>query len=205
MQLALDRGYFKEQGLNIETVQAASGLDFVASLGRNDLQVASGSPNAGLFNALNRNIDIRIVADFAHVSDDPNDSSVAYIANPELVSSGRLKNAGDLKGMAVNPSPGLGLVGEYVLNKALKARGASIADVILKPIGFNEAYIGVKNGALAASWMVEPFITQAVKQKDAVILFPAGAVAPGRSCRSFSIRPSSPNRPTRQPSSWSHS
>src|SRR5689334_2421578 len=75
LELALRRGYFTEYGLDVQTVQANIGMDFIAAIGTNQLQVASGSPNAGLFNALNRGIDIRIVADFAHVGDNPNDGA----------------------------------------------------------------------------------------------------------------------------------
>src|SRR5262249_1174912 len=66
LELALRRGYFEQEGLDIQTVQANTGMEMLPSLATNQLQVASGSPNAALFNALNRGIDIRLVADFAH-------------------------------------------------------------------------------------------------------------------------------------------
>jgi len=49
LELALRRGYFEKQGLAIETIQASSGTEFVSSLAADQIQVASGSPNAGLF------------------------------------------------------------------------------------------------------------------------------------------------------------
>src|SRR5690242_226317 len=65
--LAIRRGYFDKQGIAIERVTATSGQEFPAQLATDQLQVASGVPNAALFNALNRGIDIRIVADEAHI------------------------------------------------------------------------------------------------------------------------------------------
>ena len=68
-EIAYRRGYFADQGLEIQTVAAGSAQEYVAALATNQIQVASGSPNAGLFNALNRGINILMVADWAHLGD----------------------------------------------------------------------------------------------------------------------------------------
>ncbi len=67
LQLAIDRGYLAKQGLNISTVQIDSGAQMVPALATNQIQVGNGAPSAALFNALNRSVDIRMVADYAHV------------------------------------------------------------------------------------------------------------------------------------------
>lgn len=92
LELALRRGYFAQEGLDVETVQATTGQEMVPSLASNQLQAASGSPNAGLFNALNRNIDIRIVGDFAHIGD-AKDQTVAILARADLMDWGRSRRS----------------------------------------------------------------------------------------------------------------
>src|ERR1700727_223869 len=66
--LAYRRGYFDRQGIKVTFVGGGSAAsDFIPALGLNQVQVAAGSPNAGFYNALNRGINIRIVADWSHV------------------------------------------------------------------------------------------------------------------------------------------
>jgi NitT/TauT family transport system substrate-binding protein len=66
--LALQRGYWAKQGLDVQFIQSgAAAQDATAALAANQIQVTAGSPSAGLFNALNRGIDIRMVADWSHI------------------------------------------------------------------------------------------------------------------------------------------
>src|SRR5215469_5705217 len=113
LELALRRGYFADEGLDVETVQAQTGQEMVPSVASNQLQVASGSPNAGLFNALNRGIDIRIVGDFAHIGD-AQDRTIAIVARADLVDSGQIKTFADAKGRVISQGPGPGQITEIV-------------------------------------------------------------------------------------------
>src|SRR5690348_4493724 len=65
--LAIERGYFARQGLDVETVQFTVGAEMVPALATNQIQVGNGSPSAALFNALGRGVNIRMVSEFAHV------------------------------------------------------------------------------------------------------------------------------------------
>src|SRR5262249_45847747 len=68
LELALHRGYWDRQGLSVTFVSAGtSAQDAIAALAANEIQVSGGSPSAGLFNALARGINIRIVADWSHM------------------------------------------------------------------------------------------------------------------------------------------
>ena len=63
LMLAVRRGYFEQQGLDVELVRGtATAQDVLVALARNQLQVAARAPSAGLFAALSRGIDLRIVA-----------------------------------------------------------------------------------------------------------------------------------------------
>ena len=87
-------GYFEKEGLAVDLIPAATAADFLAGLGMNQIQATTGSLNAALFNALNRNIDIRIVADYAHVGTE-NDQTAAIVARADLIDGGSLKNPAD--------------------------------------------------------------------------------------------------------------
>src|SRR5215467_11805758 len=104
LYLALYRGYFEKQGLVVELIPAATGADFLSGLGMNQIQATTGSLTAALFNALNRNIDIRIVADYAHVGTE-NDQTAAIVARADLVDGGSVRKPADLKGHSLGAGP----------------------------------------------------------------------------------------------------
>src|SRR5690348_16650390 len=61
--IADKKGYFAEQGIRIEVTRFSNGSELVPPLATNQLDVGGGAPNAGLFNAMNRDVQLFIVAD----------------------------------------------------------------------------------------------------------------------------------------------
>ena len=59
-------GFFKAEGLNVDFTVINSGATMVAPLGVGQLDVGGGAISAGLYNAVTRGIDIRIVADMGN-------------------------------------------------------------------------------------------------------------------------------------------
>src|SRR4051812_23553605 len=49
--LAIERGYFKDAGINVESVLFQSGAEMVASLGTGELGIGNGALSPGLYNA----------------------------------------------------------------------------------------------------------------------------------------------------------
>src|SRR5262245_17831343 len=79
LYLAMDAGYFKQEGLEVEPVTAASGADCVAKLASGEVQVAFSSWTP-FFVARAKNVaDIRLVADATTAA--PNYAVVAVAAN----------------------------------------------------------------------------------------------------------------------------
>jgi NitT/TauT family transport system substrate-binding protein len=177
--LALHGGRFAEQGLDVEPVVGTSGQDFVASLATGQMDVASGVPNAGLYNALNRGIDIRLVADYAHVSQKAEDSTVSIVVRADLVDSGAVKGPGDLKGRVLAAGPSNGQYPQILLAKALAQGKLTLDDVTVRFLPFPEAIAAMSSKSLDGSFMIEPLTTQADRQNVARKLVPAGAVDPG--------------------------
>jgi NitT/TauT family transport system substrate-binding protein len=66
--VALERGYFTEAQLDLEIVPLGGGAEMVGPLSTGELDAAIGGMSAGLFNALARGVDARIVADFSRMS-----------------------------------------------------------------------------------------------------------------------------------------
>src|SRR6516164_9051479 len=61
--IAIEKGFFKEQGVNTEISNFASAAKMVPALVVGELEVSVGSASAGLFNAIAEKAPFRIVAD----------------------------------------------------------------------------------------------------------------------------------------------
>src|SRR5689334_10380810 len=61
--LALDRGYFAEEGLDVEPVSIGSGGRMIPALGAGQVEVGGGGMSAALINAIARDVPLRLIAD----------------------------------------------------------------------------------------------------------------------------------------------
>ncbi|MEN3276897.1 MAG: NitT/TauT family transport system substrate-binding protein, partial [Massilia sp.] len=114
--IAHKKNYFKEEGLTVAFTQFDSAAKMVAPLGNGQLDVGGGSPSAGLYNAVARGIDIKIVADKG--STPPGYGFQPLLVRKDLVDSGRYKTLKDLKGMKIAGSAP-GSASTSTLNQAL--------------------------------------------------------------------------------------
>jgi NitT/TauT family transport system substrate-binding protein len=178
LQLAIDRGYFAKQGLDVQTVQIDSGAQMVPSLATNQVQVGNGAPSAALFNALNRGIDIRLVADYAHVGNEQ-DTTLALLVRKDLLDSGAVKTAADLSGQPIGIGTIKGTVSDLLWDAVLKKEHLNAADFDVSYLPFPDILSALGSKRLAAGTLTEPLATQAAATGVAEVLYPAGAVIPG--------------------------
>src|SRR5438270_4366207 len=61
--IADKKGYFRDEGLNVVFTEFNSAAKMIAPLGTGQLDVGGGTVSAGLYNAVARKIDIKVVAD----------------------------------------------------------------------------------------------------------------------------------------------
>jgi len=60
--VAIAKGYFADQGLDVQITPLQTAAMMMAPLGAGQLDVAAGAPTAGLFNAVGHGIDLKCVA-----------------------------------------------------------------------------------------------------------------------------------------------
>lgn len=176
--LAIQRGYFEREGIEIEAVMATSGQEFPAQLATNQIQVASGVPNAALFNALNRGIDIRIVADEAHIAD-ASDRTVSIVVRADLMESGAVKGPADLKGRTYAPGPVSGQYPDVLFHKLFERGGFTEAEANAVHLTFPDALAALASKRVDAAFLIEPLVRQAEDRRIAHVLVTAGAIDPG--------------------------
>src|SRR5262249_10955477 len=130
-----------------------------------ELDVGGGTVAAGLYNAVERGINIRIVADKASVAEGYEYSTL--LVRKDLADSGRYKSLADLKGMTV-ASGAQGSGSESALNEALKKGGLEFSNVNVVYMGFPEMLAAFKNKGIDAGITNEPTVTRAIEQGFAV-------------------------------------
>ena len=163
--IADKKGYFKQEGLDVSFFPFDSGAKMVAPLGNGQLEVGAGSPSAGLYNAVARGIDIKIVADKG--STPPGYGYQPLLVRKDLVESGRYKTLKDLKGMKIAGSA-TGSASTSTLNEALKKAGLKYNEVERVFLGFPQHVIALQNKAVDAAMTTEPSATKAVQAGVAV-------------------------------------
>lgn len=165
--VAHKRGYFKAEGLDVKFHNFPSAARMVTPLASGDLQVGAGGPSAGLYNAIARGIDIRIVADKSKNQTDK--GSQKLIVRKELWDSGRVRKVADLKGLKVaNAAPGSS--GATVLYKFLQASSMKPKDVEEVFMSTPQMIQGLQNGAIDAALPFDPATTLAIRRNIAVSL-----------------------------------
>ncbi|MCI0505859.1 MAG: ABC transporter substrate-binding protein [Gammaproteobacteria bacterium] len=166
MFIALEKGYFKEQGLNvIINPFKASGAKMAPFLASGQLFVGGGNINAGMYNAIANDIPIRIVSDKGIVS--PGHGYLALIVRKDHVDSGRFKSFKDLKGMSMAVTA-KGVSQQIVTEMYLKKAGLSLDDIDLKFLAYADINIALANKSIDASVQIEPLVAESVEKNIAV-------------------------------------
>ena len=158
--LAEKQGYFHDAGIEADFVPFQSAAKMIAPLGIGELQVGAGAPSSGLYNAEQRGVAIKIVADKATAT--PEYSYKALLVRKVLVLTGAFKTLADLKGRKV-AVVAQGASDNSILNEALKTGGLTMKDVDRVYIGFAQQPIALENGAIDAAIEAEPNVTQALR------------------------------------------
>jgi NitT/TauT family transport system substrate-binding protein len=158
--MALKRGYFKEAGIKLEWDDIDTTANVIALLAQNQYNIVAGGISAGIFNALEKNLPITMLADRVSTPIGHN-----LMLRPDLKDT--VKNFKDLKGKVI-ASNGQGSVSTYEVGKMLEREGLTIADVDLKVIPFTQMGIAFRNKAIDAAIVIPPFVWQLEEQGLAV-------------------------------------
>ncbi len=153
---AQDHGYLREQGLDLDTTTFNGAQLMIAPLSADQLDVGGGGPGPGLFNAILRGINVRIVADRARAV--PGTRFNCLVVRKSLIDSGAVRGFADFRGrvFAENVPD---VITTYVMEKQLQQAGLGLDDLTLTTLSFPDILTGLGNDAVDAAFQVEPFIT----------------------------------------------
>lgn len=173
--VAFEKGYFKEQDLDVKLVEFPSAAQMMAPLSTGDLDVATGGIAASTFNGVARGLPIVIVADKGAYL--PGRGIGAIVVRKDLWDRGEVRALKDLKGKTI-ASNATGSINLPQWAKALEMGGLTFKDVDLKFISFPLMVKALETKAIDAANEVEPFVSQAVEKGVAVSLINMDKVVP---------------------------
>ncbi|HEY3916954.1 MAG TPA: ABC transporter substrate-binding protein [Stellaceae bacterium] len=147
--LAVEKGYFKEAGVEVDLQNIDSSSTAMALLASGRMQVVEGGVAPNYWNALASGLPVIMALERA--------SSPLYhdvLIRKDLV--GKIKTPADLKGRPVaEVSPGSSAL--YEVGQVLASAGLDLKDIDIKYIPFTQMGVALANGAVDAAFEVPPF------------------------------------------------
>jgi len=171
--IAMDKGYFKEVGLEVEIVKFQSGPMMIAPLSSGDLEVGGGVISPALLNAIDRGVALKMVGSKGASVKGFEFSRITI--RKDLLDSGKVKDVKDVKGMKV-AVPSVKSGAEAQVEYFLHQGGLTISDVEVIQLAFPDMIAAYANKAIDLAVQTEPTLNTAV-QKGLAVRWAAGAMS----------------------------
>jgi NitT/TauT family transport system substrate-binding protein len=175
--LAIERGFFREQGLTVEPIYfSSSGGPQMLALTNGGLDAGSGSISPGIYNAVAGGVALKVVAAKSRVG--PRGGS-KFIVRSSLIEPGKPFAIKDVKGKIVALNSAAGTSRMY-LDGLLKRVALSESDVTTRVMPFNDMPAALANRLVDIAFMVQPLATQVEESGIGVALIDLADLFPGR-------------------------
>jgi NitT/TauT family transport system substrate-binding protein len=166
----IERGYFREQDVEVDIVPFKTASEMTPLMARGDLAMMGGGVSASFFNSVAQGLPLRY---FVNRGQAPVWHGIVVRKGLE----GKVRNAKDLKGLRIATSAAGGL-SEYELGKTLETAGLSLDDVDTKHLGMPQSVAAIQSGAVDAGVFVGPFDTAAIQSGGFLLLYADELVKP---------------------------
>jgi NitT/TauT family transport system substrate-binding protein len=148
MFIAVERGYFTEQGIELEMVPFDSGGLMIPALSTSQIDASMGVPGPALFNALAREVNLKALLAHSY-------TGAFLMVRKDLVDSGALRSVEDLRGKRVSFHVE-GSASDFVLRKVFYLHGLSLTDVEVERLTNPDIVPALANRAVDAAIAPEP-------------------------------------------------
>jgi NitT/TauT family transport system substrate-binding protein len=173
--IALDRGYYQQEGLSVDLPQLGAPQVTIQALATSQIDFAIANPDPSLFNAFDRNLDMKLLA--AITRNKPGDHPASFLVRSELLDRGQYNSPRDLKGHPVGIPA---LQSQFYVNLVMQKDGLTADDVDIKqfqqPADLISAFA---SKAIDAGWTADPTVTQIEQQGLARVVYKTGDLFPG--------------------------
>jgi NitT/TauT family transport system substrate-binding protein len=167
MFVAFEKGYFADQGLDVELQNFPSAGPMVAPLASGALDAGGGQFGVSYLNAIGDAFDVKAVASLSSQPD--GFGAVPLVVRKDLFDSGEITGPADLAGreFGINVERG---TAEYLAAQALGSAGLTIDDVDVKTLPFPEMLPAFANGAIEAAILPHPLAARALGEGFVTVL-----------------------------------
>jgi len=156
--IGMAKGYYQDLGIKIEPVQFNSGQEMINQLAANQLDVGATVTASGLFNAMSRDIPVKIVADKG--INVPGQGYYRLVIRKDLV--GSINDFADLRGKKI-AIVGTASLDEICLARVLAKGGLTTSDIDMQIIrSFPDMLVSLSNKSIDAAMVIEPFVAQGI-------------------------------------------
>jgi ABC-type nitrate/sulfonate/bicarbonate transport system substrate-binding protein len=159
--IAMGRGYFAKQGLDVRFVEVSSGAELLPLMGSGQLEAGVSSPAAGLYNAIANNVPLKAVLDMGRA--EPGTWWGGIVVRPELLDSGVIKTPADLRGKTIAIT-GPGTATQLIAIRLLEANGLTEKDVNVVSMTFADMLSAFASKNIDAADLTEPTLTLGQEQ-----------------------------------------
>jgi NitT/TauT family transport system substrate-binding protein len=149
-----EQGFFKEEGLDIQTQMLDGGAAVTAAVIAGDAEIGFSNP-VSLVVARSKGLPVTVVAPASAAGKDASEAYAAVLVKKDSP----IQSTADLGGKTVAVNA-LGNILEVTLRNALDKAGVDPQSVKLVEIPFSQMPSVLANGQVDAGFMVEPFVTQ---------------------------------------------
>jgi NitT/TauT family transport system substrate-binding protein len=160
--VAYDRGYFREEGLDVELIDVRNTPDQIPMLATGEMHVGVGVLDPAIFNAVARDIPLKIAAPVSVTKPEERGLN-GLVIRKDLVDSGQYTALKDVKGHTI-ARPFGGGVPPYYVDWIVRTAGLTASDVNPTIMTFPDMLPAFGNKAIDSAILVEPFVTIAQGQ-----------------------------------------
>jgi NitT/TauT family transport system substrate-binding protein len=164
--IALDRGHYQEQNLQVDFEKIESAANLLPPLGAAQVDVGGNALTPGYLNAWARGVRIRVVADKGH--NGPGFSYQGLVVRKDLWDSG-VRGPAELKGRRL-ALPSFGSGAEPAIDRYMRQGGLRASDLDLTQLAFGDMPGALAGGQIDVAHSTEPFITRMAADGSGVIL-----------------------------------
>jgi NitT/TauT family transport system substrate-binding protein len=176
--VGIDQGYFTAEGIDVKPVFFKSGAELVPALSTGQIDVATTSPGAALFNAMALGINATIVADYwTSGRDIPSGDSAYIMVRKDLAPYGSFKPR-DAKGLTVAVTAH-GQMTELFADAYLASVNLDPSDVNLVDMPLPDMNAALVNRAIDIASTIDPYATMLAQQGSAVKVVNLSTLMPG--------------------------
>src|SRR4051812_25364936 len=174
LYVAVDRGYFLEEGLDVELLLSQDATSSAQMLAVGQAAFNLAVPDPVVFNAMARGVDVKLLA--SATVNGPADRPAAFMVRADLIESGQYTSPADLKGLTVAVPASSS---EFYIERVLSQGGLTFDDVSRVNLSLADIVAAFGSKRIEAGWEVEPLISAAVRRGLATPIAGTGQLFPG--------------------------